>query len=94
MIRQSNISGIANVPDWEDIEDFTKGLQYSLDEISETEPKSVEIRVRIARTIAMMRDEKRLEQDIKLVLHRKSSKNYIKLKNLIIYSEPPVFHVI
>ncbi|MBD3187909.1 hypothetical protein GF325_13820 [Candidatus Bathyarchaeota archaeon] len=79
----------ARVPDWEDINDIIKHLQFVLDTLEESD-EHFTIRARIARTIANMRAEKSIEQAIdRLFTSINEFDDSSEMENLILYHEPP-----
>lgn len=77
------------VPEWDDINDIVKHLQYALDTIDEGHEDAFLMRARIARAIATMRAEKSIEQAIDKLFGFEDTGVKRTYENLILYHEPP-----
>ncbi|MHA1679692.1 MAG: hypothetical protein ACTSUE_01710 [Promethearchaeota archaeon] len=77
------------VPEWEDINDIIKHLQYALDTLDDGLDDALIMRARIARTIATMRAEKSIEQAIDKIFGFGDAGEGRLYENLILYHEPP-----
>lgn len=68
------------MPEWDDISALGKNLQESLDHYLGTPEYQVEYQTRLARTIAAMRDEKQMADNVtgmKKIAYRGAEKNLL-----------------
>ncbi|MFX0100568.1 MAG: hypothetical protein ACFFCS_13420 [Candidatus Hodarchaeota archaeon] len=82
-----------DLPGWDDIEYIIRDLKQALDELDVEEVGIPYFRTKIARTIAMMRDDKMLEQHVRKQLVNVDHWNVDTVRTFVLSLEPPVLDV-
>ena len=82
-----------DLPDWDSIGDITRDLKRALDDLDVEDVGIPYFRTKIARAIAMMRDDKMLEQSVRKRLVKVENWNVDSLRELVVSLEPPVLDV-
>ncbi|MFX0099363.1 MAG: hypothetical protein ACFFCS_07250 [Candidatus Hodarchaeota archaeon] len=82
------------MPEWPDIKMITKDLTYALDTIESDKEDTLNLRINIARAIASMRAEKKVDTTIRTISRKLDFRKQEAIRQLVYYTEPPVLEVI
>lgn len=82
------------MPEWPDIKMITKDLTYALDTIEKNGEDTLNLRINIARAIASMRAEKKVDSTLRTLSRMPDLREQEALRDLVYYTEPPVHEVI
>ena len=82
------------MPEWPDIKMITKDITYALDTIEPGEDDTINLRINIARAIASMRAEKKVDSTLRTLSRKPDFRKQEAIRHLVYYTEPPVMEVI